>query len=60
LVVRRIKRGDRGLEILYAFRPKGRIRPTWGFVNTVRKVAPAVFPKAFDQSWRMALATARG
>ena len=59
IIARRIRKGPRGLELLYILRKKGRIKPTWGFEDTVRRVVPTVFPKAFDASWRQALATAR-
>ncbi len=59
LLVRRIARGDRGLEVLYTFQSRAVIKPTWGFERVVRRVANKFFKKLMEKEMRKAIATAR-
>lgn len=59
MLVRRVSRGERGLELLYVFTPQARIEPRWGFEDTVQRTADKVFKRVFDDKFKMALRSAK-
>ncbi len=59
MVVRRVTRGARGLEVLYTFQPMAIIKPTWGFAETVDRIAKRFFPQVMRKEFAKALKTAR-
>lgn len=58
LLVRRVRKGDRGLEVLYVFRPQAVIKRRWGFEKVVNRVAQRWYTKIFAKEWQKALAKA--
>jgi hypothetical protein len=55
MVVRRKSKMSKPLEILYVFKSKAKINPTWGFRKTVRRYVNFAFRKKFDRNMAMAI-----
>jgi len=57
VIARRTSKRKRPLVFLYHLQRRAKIRPVWGFEDTVRNVAEANFTRAFTQSMSRAIAS---